>query len=42
VLFVLFPILKENTFIVTVPLGVLMITLYDKIFKPKFAETLTN
>jgi len=42
VLFVLFPILKENTFVVTVLLGVLIITLYDKVFKQKIAETLMN
>ena len=42
VLFVLFPILKENTFVVTVLLSVLIITLYDKFFKPKISETLTN
>ncbi|MBM4402555.1 MAG: hypothetical protein FJ044_04905 [Candidatus Cloacimonetes bacterium] len=42
VLFVLFPILKENTFVVTVLLGVLIITLYDKVFKPKIAEILTK
>ncbi len=40
VLFALFPFLKENTFVVTVLLGVLIITLYDKIFKGKDIENL--
>src|SRR3989344_234148 len=42
VLFAMFPFLKENTFVVTVLLGVLIITLYDKVFKNKVVETLTN
>ena len=40
VLFAMFPFLKENTFVVTVLLGVLIITLYDKVFKNKVVETL--
>ena len=40
VLFAMFPFLKENTFVVTVLLGVLIITLYDKGFKNKVVETL--
>jgi len=32
-LFILFPIVKENTFVITTPLGILMIVFYDKIFK---------
>lgn len=40
VLFILFPFLKENTFVVTVLLGVLIITLYDKVFKSKVAGNL--
>lgn len=39
-LFALFPILKENVFVVTVLLGILIITLFDKVFKKKIAETL--
>ena len=34
-LFVLFPFLKENTFTITSPLGILMIIFYDKVFKTK-------
>ena len=34
-LFVLFPFLKENTFAITSPLGILMIIFYDKVFKTK-------
>jgi len=30
--FALFPVLKENTFVITTPLGVLLIIFYDKIF----------
>jgi hypothetical protein len=32
-LFILYPFLKENTFIITSPLGILMIIFYDKMFK---------
>ena len=32
-LFILYPFLKENTFIITSPLGILIIIFYDKIFK---------
>jgi len=32
-LFILFPILKEQVFVVTTLLGILIITLYDKVFK---------
>jgi len=39
-LFVLFPILKENVFVVTVLLGILIITLFDKVFKKKIVENL--
>lgn len=42
VLFVLFPILKEQVFIVTGLLGVLIITLYDKIFRKKNLEVIQN
>lgn len=41
-LFALFPILQENTFVVTVLLGVLIVTLYDKIFTRKTPRVLTN
>ena len=34
-LLVLFPFLKESTFAITSPLGILMIIFYDKIFKTK-------
>lgn len=34
-LFVLFPFLKENTFVITSPLGILMVIFYDKVFKTK-------
>ena len=34
-LLVLFPFLKESTFVITSPLGILMIIFYDKIFKTK-------
>lgn len=40
VLFAMFPFLKENTFVVTVLLGVLIIALYDKVFKNKVVKTL--
>ena len=42
VLFVLFPILKEQVFVVTTLLGVLIITLYDKIFKRRGLEVIQN
>ena len=42
VLFILFPFLKENTFVVTVLLSVLIITLYDKFFKGKIAENINQ
>ena len=42
VLFILFPILKEQVFVVTTLLSVLIITLYDKIFKRKELETIQN
>lgn len=38
VLFILFPILKEQVFVVTTLLGVLIITLYDKVFREKNLE----
>jgi len=37
VLFILFPIIKENTFIITTPLSILIILLFDKIFKNKYS-----
>ncbi|MBU2443228.1 MAG: sodium:solute symporter family protein [Nanoarchaeota archaeon] len=37
-LFILFPILKEQVFVVTTLLGVLIITLYDKVFKKNNLE----
>lgn len=39
-LFILFPILKEQVFVVTTLLGILIITLYDKVIKNKVAKTL--
>ncbi|MDI6734379.1 MAG: hypothetical protein QMD50_02725 [Patescibacteria group bacterium] len=42
VLFVLFPILKEQVFMVTTLLAVLIVTLYDKIFRKKDLETIPN
>ena len=41
-LFILFPFLKEQVFIVTTLLGVLIITLYDKIFKRKDLKIIKN
>jgi len=38
VLFILFPILKEQVFVVTTLLAVLIVTLYDKIFKRRNLE----
>lgn len=38
-LFTLYPFLKENTFLITSPLGILMIIFYDKIFKTKIVTT---
>ena len=35
VLFSLFPIVKENTFAITTPLGILITLFYDKLFKRK-------
>jgi len=35
VLFSIFPIVKENTFIITTLLGVLIVVFYDKVFKRK-------
>jgi len=41
-LFILFPIVKENTFIITTLLGVLIILFYDKVFKKKMVEQLSG
>ncbi|NOQ55404.1 MAG: hypothetical protein GQ477_01215 [Nanohaloarchaea archaeon] len=35
-LFVLFPILKENTFAITTPLGIMIVVLYDICFKSRY------
>lgn len=37
-LFILFPILKEQVFVVTTLLGILIITLFDKVFRKKNLE----
>jgi len=42
VLFILFPILKEQVFIVTTLLGVLIVTLYDKVFRRKDLDIIKN
>lgn len=41
VLFVLFPTVKENTFIITGLLGVLIVLFYDKVFRKKVTELIT-
>ncbi len=35
ILFSIYPIVKENTFVITSPLGILIVLFYDKIFKRK-------
>lgn len=42
ILFVLFPILKEQTFVITTPLSVLIVIFYDKIFGKKDLVVIQN